>query len=111
MQIYNINSLNTISYTGLVKRADYKGPILKLTKKEQKEISNLRKAIAEYELQLYEDQKNRSFKKAWTEKDQYLYNENGFSIDVKIEKLLDRIEEIKRNRINIQREKAKTLKS
>ena len=94
----------TNSFQALVPLSDYKGPILKLTKKDKEQIAEIQRQINQYTVDSYEHQRYRDLKKTWTEKDQFLYNIKGMSRSINIDLLLKKIEDIKLARLKKQQE-------
>ncbi len=106
MQILSLNNTQTPTSKGLVPMSDFKGPVLKLTKKEKERIAKLEQAILDNEHELYLMSRYRDLKQNWTEKDQYVYSFGGLGYELNIKRLKSEIQRIKLNRINKQRENA-----
>lgn len=105
------NYSNTTFQAGkkLVPISDYKGPILKLTKKEQAEIADLLSKRSQLSFDL--DNVRKILKKntkTITREWQHLSNVD-FSLQSEIERIDRIIKEIKLNRLNIQKAKLAKL--
>ncbi len=98
----NTYSYNDLQFKGLVPVKNYKGPILKLTKAEQKLITDYQKAITQTECELYKLERAYQKKKI-SEKDSNYFNDVHYYLSGKIENLKNKIREIKINRLNLQK--------
>jgi len=96
------NNTQTNTFKALVPKSEYKGTILKLTKKDKEQIAELKRQLVELESDTYESIKHRRLKKLWTSKDQFFYSINGYNREVMINCILDKIAEIKRIRLQKQ---------
>ena len=88
----------SITFKGLIPLNEYNGIVLKLTKKDKAEIVRLQKLISEYEVDSYENNRHKSLKKSWTEKDRNSHFWRGVKNSEIIKILRENIAEIKRNR-------------
>ena len=99
----------SVTFKGYVPLSEYKGTILKLTKKDKEEIAKLQKIINEYEADIYENKRNKSLKKKCTERDEFGFFIRHTKTGEKIDTLRNKISEIKKNRLQKQQEKAVRL--
>ena len=87
----------------LVPRSQYKGPILRLTKKEQCLISAMEKEINDCQADLVKI--NNLHQNAKTESQRYSYNAIWIDLTIRIDILKKNIKDIKQNRLKIQKER------
>jgi len=103
MKIITYQSYN--SFYGLVPLSEYNGTILKLTNKDKECIAELQQKINDYNSDLYEILRYKKFKKTWTEKNQNIYLNRKFDLMEKIEDARQKIQQIKKDRLEKQKNK------
>ena len=91
----------------LIPIAKYKGPLLKLTTKEEEQIAQLKKQLAYYECEYFALQHHLANKKIPLNMRDY-YNDKYTTLQRNIDSICNEIQEIKANRHKIQMNKSKS---
>ncbi len=102
-----LQNSNYVVTKGLKPISEYKGPILKLTKKEKSQISIIESKISELEIELIKLDKTWKNIKKPSDIQQDYYSYKIYSINNWIESLRKSIKEIKMKRLEKQKEKLK----